>query len=258
MNADQPARREPTRTLELLWGTAAPPSRGPKPALSLSKIVEKAVEIADDDGLAAVSMRRVAEDLGFTTMSLYRYLSSKDELIELMWDAATAPSPDPDDMPERWRDALTWWAQRNLAIFRQHPWFFDIPISGPPMGPNQVRWMECALRALSGTGLSSGEMMGILQLVSTYTLSAGRLELTMSQAASTTGVAPHEWDWLYGQMLAKVVDAGELPTLARLLEEGLFGAPADSPGDEITFGLDVILDGVEALIERRHNREGTT
>jgi AcrR family transcriptional regulator len=153
MSSEQSPPQQPARMLELLWGTVAPPTRGPKPALTLAKIVDTAVQIADTEGLAAVSMRRVAEELGFTTMSLYRYVSSKDDLLELMQDAAAAPPPgvDIDNMPDNWRDAAKWWASNNLMMFRRHPWFMDIPLSGPPMGPNQVRWMERLLRALEPT-----------------------------------------------------------------------------------------------------------
>lgn len=255
MNADQTAKRDPGRTLELLWGTAAPPSRGPKPALSVHQIVQKAVEIADADGLAAVSMRRVAEELGFTTMSLYRYVPSKEDLLELMQEESGSPVPDPDDAPAHWRDAVIWWAERNLDMFRRHPWWVDIPIQRPPMGPNSVRFMECLLRPLEKTGLSPGEMLGILQLVSTYTLSVGRIELSLTQAAEQTGVAPDDWDPLYGQMLDRVVNDDELPALASMIRAGVFSGPpdgtGDDPSDDIRFGLDLILDGIEALITRR-------
>ncbi|NED94263.1 TetR/AcrR family transcriptional regulator [Phytoactinopolyspora alkaliphila] len=253
MSTDHLPPQEPARMLELLWGTTEPPTRGPKPGLSVAKIVETAVRIADEEGLAAVSMRRVAEELGFTTMSLYRYVSSKDDLLELMQDAAAVPSPDIDfdAVPDHWRDAAKWWASNNLVMFRRHPWFMDIPLSGPPMGPNQVRWMERFLRALEPTGLSPGEKMGILTLISTYALSAGRLEHSLTQAASKTGVEPDAWDPLYGEMLAKVIDPVEFPALTEVLQSGIFSGPADSPPDEIAFGLEVILDGVEALIARR-------
>jgi AcrR family transcriptional regulator len=239
--------------LELLWGTVAPPTRGPKPALTLAKIVDTAVQIADTEGLAAVSMRRVAEELGFTTMSLYRYVSSKDDLLELMQDAAAAPPPgvDIDNMPDNWRDAAKWWASNNLMMFRRHPWFMDIPLSGPPMGPNQVRWMERLLRALEPTGLAPGEKMGVLTLISTYALSAGRIELSLTEGASRTGIDPDDWDPLYGEMLAKVIDPVEFPALTQVIASDIFSGPPDTPADDITFGLEVILDGIEALIARR-------
>lgn len=255
MSTEQPAAQHPARMIELLWGTAAPPSRGPRPTLSVAKIVETAVHIADKDGLAAVSMRRVAEELGFTTMSLYRYVSSKEDLLELMQDAAATPPADLDEMPGNWRDAARWWAAQNVAMFRRHPWFLDIPMTAPPMGPNQVHWMEQLLRALAGTGLSSGEKMGVLTLLSTYALSVGRLEVSFTEGASRTGVDPDEWDSVYTQTLSKVVDPDQLPALAGVLRSGMFDGPDDSPDDNLTFGLEVILDGVESLIERRRRQQ---
>ncbi|AYY13283.1 TetR/AcrR family transcriptional regulator [Actinobacteria bacterium YIM 96077] len=221
----------------------------------MAKIVQTAVEIADAEGLTAVSMRRVADELGFTPMSLYRYVPSKDDLLELMQDAAAALPPGVTlaDMPGGWREGTRWWARQTLAMFRHHPWFLDIPLSRPPMGPNHVRWMESFLGAYADTGLSHGEMMGVLQLVSTYTLSAGRIELNLTQASSQTGVAPDEWDPIYGQLLAKVIDPAELPMLARTLRSGVFDTEGTDPADDVEFGLEIILDGVEALIRRRQD-----
>ena len=132
------------RTFELLWGLREQPTRGPKPSLSVEQIVRVAIEIADAEGLGAVSMRRVAERLGVTTMSLYRYVPSKNDLLELMLDAIASPWPDPAEMPDNWRDALHLWAHRNMAVYREHPWLIEYAFSHPPFGPNNIRWMEYA------------------------------------------------------------------------------------------------------------------
>lgn len=253
MSADQPTSRSPARMLELLWDTATPPSRGPKPALSVGRIVQTAVAVADAEGLAAVSMRRVADELGFTTMSLYRYVPSKDDLLELMQDAAAAPPPDADfdAMPSGWREATRWWARQTMQMYRRHPWFLEIPLSRPPMGPNHVRWMDAFLRPYLDTGLHPGELMGILQLVSTYTLSAGRIELNLEQASPQTGLAPHEWEPVYGELLAKVIDPAQLPALSQIVHDGGLLTEGNTPDADVEFGLEIILDGVEALIARR-------
>src|SRR5271170_2440123 len=126
------------------WGVRASPGKGPKPGLSLERIVGAAIRIAVRDGLGAVSMSRVAADLGASTMSLYRYVSAKDELVKLMVDAAfgTPPAIGPD---EGWRSALSRWAWAMRSGFQRHPWVVRIPISGLPILPNEVAWFEQGL-----------------------------------------------------------------------------------------------------------------
>lgn len=241
----------PERTFELLWGTREPPSRGPKPSLSVDRIVEAAVEIADADGLHAVTMRRVAERFGVTTMSLYRYVPSKDELVELMLDAVAAPAPDPEQLPDHWRDALHGWARQNMALFRRRPWALSHSFGTPPMGPNRLRWMECALRAMEGTGLTEDDMMGVLVILSGYILSAAQQELARTQAASRTGVDPEEWERAYGQLLRRVVDDGSHPSLARVVTAGVVDGGGEGPDADFEYGLSFILDGVAALMANR-------
>ncbi|WP_166350438.1 TetR/AcrR family transcriptional regulator [Phytoactinopolyspora limicola] len=268
MSADLPADSYPLRTLELLWGRTAPSSRGPKPTLSVPKIVRTAIGIADEEGLDAVSMRRVAEELGFTTMSIYRHIPSKEDLLDLMQDAAAEfpADVDPESMPADWRAAVHWWARHNITMFRRHPWWLDLPISTPPMGPHHIRWMDLMLRALAPSGLAAEQKLGVLMLISMYTLSVGRLDQSMRRGAVRTGVNPEQWESVYTTMLAEVVDPREFPAVAELVKDRAFTyrgtsvqdpeqlgeVPADPAHDEayqdLAYGLDVILDGIEALI----------
>lgn len=243
--------RNVERTFELLWGMREPPSRGPKPGLSLARIVEVAIEIADAEGLPGLSMRKVAEQLGVTTMSLYRYVPSKDDLVELMFDQAAGAAPDPATRPPHWRDALQEWATQNIAIQRRHTWTSQVPISHPPFGPNNLRWMEYALQAMDGTGLTEHDMMGVLVILAGYVRTQAQLELTLAQAAPHTGVAPEEWNRVYGEMLVKVVTDGRHPALAKVIEAGVFAGPSMGPDEDFEYGLSFILDGVEALIRTR-------
>lgn len=124
-------------SIETAWGLRERPGKGPRPGLSLERIVAAGVRVAAAEGLAAVSMSRVATDLGASTMSLYRYVAAKDELLTLMMDAAAGPPP--ADLPrpgETWRDGLSRWAWAYRAILHEHPWIVRIPISGPPAAPN--------------------------------------------------------------------------------------------------------------------------
>ncbi|MBB5789085.1 TetR/AcrR family transcriptional regulator [Jiangella mangrovi] len=255
MAATDNHRADPNRTLELLWGTLQPPTRGPKPALSLPQIVEAAIEVADAEGVAAVSMRRVADELGFTTMSLYRYVPSKTDLLELMVENAGFIADMPPELTG-WRDQLHWWANDTAEIYRRRRWALDVPLNAPPMGPHQIKRMEQALAALDGTGLSGIEMLAILVVLSGYVRGHAQLATTLADVESRTGTPQEAWDQAYGRMLTEFVDPDQHPTLARIVAEGAFHDPEVDLDDEwlgqdFAFGLDLVLDGIARYIERR-------
>jgi AcrR family transcriptional regulator len=242
---------DPLRSLELLWGIEKKASRGPKPTLSVEQIARAAIEVADAEGLEALSMQRVAERLGFSTMSLYRYVPSKAELIEVMLDVAGGEPPELDMATEGWRPLLERWAEGLLATYRRHPWMVRIALSGPPLGPNQIAWFEAGLRAISKTGLNQGEMISTVQLISVYVRSETRFALELAQAEQHTGVAPEAWGMAYGRLLRTVIDADRFPTLSALIASGVFEEPNGDPDEDLEFGLQRILDGIEILIRRR-------
>lgn len=145
---------DPERLLDLLWGAAEPPKRGPKPSLTVRQIVTTAIEVADAEGLGAVSMHRIGKELDVTPMSLYRYVPSKHDLLELMFDTAVGRPPSDLVGDGPWRAELARWARLQKDFCRRRPWTVELPISGPPMGPNNLAWMNVALEALAGTGLT--------------------------------------------------------------------------------------------------------
>lgn len=246
-------RRDPARTLELLWGTQSPRTRGPKPGLSLERIVETAIKIADTEGLGALSMRRVAEQLGFTTMSLYRYVPSKDELIELAIEAVAGEEIPAPTASTDWRVGLADWARRTIQMYRDHPWVIEVPLNSPPMGPNMITWTERGLATLSDTPLTGGEMIQILVMITGYVRGHAQLTITLSQAEARTGVPEAEWDTAYGQALERAITQGDYPMLARLVSANVFDVEEDDVWLEadFEFGLERILDGIEALITKR-------
>ncbi|MES1171437.1 MAG: TetR/AcrR family transcriptional regulator, partial [Actinomycetota bacterium] len=127
------------RALALAWGVAAAPQRGPKREMSIERIVEAAIAIADESGLGAVSMSAVAARFDMTPMALYRYVSAKDDLVTLMFEYGTGLPPAID--PEApWRASVELWARAQLARFLAHPWLLDIPIEGAPLTPNGLAW----------------------------------------------------------------------------------------------------------------------
>ena len=141
-------------TVELLWGLREPPSRGPKPTLSIGRIAQAAIDIADADGLAAVSMQRVADALDVTKMALYRYLAGKAELLACMIEQAVGDPPDLAHLSGGWRPRLQAWARQMWASWDCHPWLPGATTGDRVMGPRELGWTECAVGALAGTGLS--------------------------------------------------------------------------------------------------------
>jgi AcrR family transcriptional regulator len=231
------------------WGVRAPATKGPKPGLSLDRIVAAALAVADADGLNAVSMNRVAQELGSSAMSLYRYVGSKDELLTLMVDRAlgTIPAPPHD---EDWRAGLARWARASAEAMRAHPWSVRVPITGPPLGPNSVAWFENALRTMRDTSLTEVEKASVVLMLSGY---ARNQVTTMAEVQAhflDAAASPHAAMRSYADTLRRLTDPQRFPALHALLDAGVFDQ-ADPPEDEFEFGLERILDGIEALMRAR-------
>ena len=246
-----PAAARMRRSIELLWGVEQPTrARGPKPGLSIEGIVAAATDLADREGLAALSMARIAKELGFTTMSLYRYVQSKDELLMLITDAAVGPAPDMTGIAG-WRDGLTRWARASRASFQRHPWSLQLPITGPPIAPSSVRWLNAGLEALAGTKLTELEKASTVLLVAGFVRNEVALQrdLTTHEDQQLEAGAPPAGT--YGDLLRLVVRQEELPALHRTIVDGAFDDDGEYGDDEFDFGLQTLLDGIAALVARR-------
>ena len=232
-------------SIEAAWGLRQRPRKGPKPSLDLERIVAAAVKVAASEGLAAVSMSRVAAELGSSAMSLYRYVTAKDELLELMIDSVFDPSVAPAPEGEGWRAGMARWAWTYHDALRRHPWVLRVPISGPPVTPNQIAWLEDGLRSLGGTGLAEGEKMSVILLVSGYVRNEATLAADLAAAAGAGQLMP-----TWSQQLVILTDAERFPALHAALGSGVFDQD-DDPDDEFVFGLERVLDGIEALVRTR-------
>ena len=230
------------------WGVRERPHKGPKPALSLGRIVAAAVRIADADGLDAVSMGRVAAELGAAAMSLYRHVSAKEELLNLMVDAALGDSPDPLADGEGWRSGLSRWAWAMRASIRRHPWAIRIPLDSLPILPHAVAWFEHALACMQDTRLTEARKASVIMLLSGYVRNLAATESDIAAAMQASGLSPDEWMSAYPRMLTKLTDPQRFPALTAFITAGVFDA-ADGPDDEFIFGLDRILDGIEHLVQ---------
>jgi AcrR family transcriptional regulator len=249
-------RGDPVRSMALLWrdGTEQPKGRGPKPGLTVDRIVVAAVELADSEGLAALSMRRVAERLGVGTMSLYTYVPSKAELVDLMFDWACGEVPR-DEVDGDWRAKLAAIARATWDLYRRHPWMLQVvALSRPPLGPNSIAGYDYNLRAVDGIGLTELEMDSVLNLVHVFVQGAARTSIEAAASASDTGQTDAEWWADYAPLLEKVFDAEKYPVAARVgAVAGEAYQSAYDPEHGFRFGLVRILDGVEALVVSRRD-----
>jgi AcrR family transcriptional regulator len=229
------------------WGVRERPHKGPKPALNLARIVEAAVRVADAEGLDAVSMGRVAAELGAAPMSLYRHLSGKEELLELMTDAAWGDPPATPAADEEWRTGLTRWTWAMRANARRHSWVARIALNSLPIMPHQVAWFENALACMAGTGLTEARKGSVIMLLAGYVRNIVATEVEIGAAVVASGLDMSAWMASYSGMLRRLADPQRFPALRKFVEAGVFDV-ADGPDDEFIFGLDRILDGIAALI----------
>jgi len=229
-------------SIELAWGLRDRGRRGPKPGLTLDRIVKAGIKVALTEGVGALSMARVAGELGVGTMSLYRYVAAKDELLTLMVDAALAAPPAAEGESADWRSGLTRWAVGLRDAYRRHPWSLRVPISAPPLGPNNVAWLEHALRALAETPLSEQDKLSCILLISGFVRNDATLTADFAAATGGEPVMPG-----YGRVLGRLTDAERFPALHAAIASGALDDEDDIDA-EFNFGLCRILDGIEALI----------
>ncbi|MEG3627406.1 TetR/AcrR family transcriptional regulator [Streptomyces poriticola] len=241
-----------TRTLELLWDLGPRPSRGPKPGLTLDRIVEAAVQVADAEGLEAVSMRRVATELGTGAMSLYRYVPGKGELLDLMLDRVQRPASGPGTAlgDGTWRSALETLGRETLALYRRHPWLLHVNQSRPMLGPGALDGMEKVLAHIRPMGLTDPELVSALLLVDGYVVGAARTQIYQEEAERRSGLTTTEFFEAQNPVLERVMTTGRYPALMSLSEDTW------SPEfDHFEFGLQRILDGLEMCVDRRRDQD---
>ncbi|MFD8786111.1 TetR/AcrR family transcriptional regulator [Kitasatospora sp. NPDC059599] len=225
-------------TVRLLWGPPAKPTRGPKPALTPERIAAAGVEVADAEGLGAVSMQKVAGLLDFTKMSLYRYVPGKAELVALMVESAVGEPGAPADAAD-WRERLTAWAAQLTDSFARHPWLLDATVGPRVMGPKELMWLERVVAALDGHGLTGPERMDAAVLLAGHVRGIAE----QSRTAGPAGSPEAELLAVLGTVVRQ--HAERYPAVAAAMAE---------PGGRdqaLDFGLERILDGLAALIERR-------
>ncbi|MFC4137990.1 MULTISPECIES: TetR/AcrR family transcriptional regulator [unclassified Microbacterium] len=234
--------------LAAAWGVAEPSGRrGPKPAHSVDEIVAAASSLADEEGIAAASLPRVAAAVGVSTNALYRYVSSKEELIVLVADRAWG---EPPQLPSGdWRAAARSWARRLFERFSARPWLLDVPAT-VPLTPHNAAWLDVLITALEPTGMAPDEMLDCAYLLDSHARYGANLRRSRPTPAALRGAGPERAGtvgavrgFLDEQLRARGLDA-----VARVMKDPSFLAEEPSI-DGFEFGLARILDGIEAHLQ---------
>jgi AcrR family transcriptional regulator len=208
--------------------------------LTAELAVAAAPAIADESGLAAVTMAAVAKRCGFTTMSLYRHVSGKDDLVRRMLDEALGTAPALESTA--WRAGLAQWSREMLDILDRHPWGIDIPITGMLGTHGQLSWLDRGLEALAETPLDEAVKAELVLLLNGYVFWAARLRFQVPDDDEALEIVPPD------------MDMSRYPSLAVALAAGIFEDESSTRDEDFVFGLDRVLDGIEILIQRSSPR----
>jgi AcrR family transcriptional regulator len=241
------------RTLGLLWRrTLGTPqgSRGPKQRVSVDEVIRAAITVADEEGLPAFSMRKVADRLGLKLMSIYTYVPGRSELIGLMVDEVAGERALP---PHRGplRERITGVARQMWDEFHRHPWLLQVENSRPWIGPNVSDRYEWQLAAIEGAGFTDLEMDQVVTLLSGFAAAAARASVDARRTAAQSGISDAEWWALHAPVLERVMPGAAYPISGRVGQAA--GQEYNAIGDpdrSFRFGLDRILDGLADLLDR--------
>ncbi len=252
MSAKDKGASDPAQLLRLLWRSrtgGGAHRHGPKPSLSVDRLVETAVAIADAEGIEAVTVRRLARDMGVAAMSLYTYVANKTDLVELMIDQVYQEPPERPPAEDGWRARVAAVAEDNRALYRRHPWMAEVFSERPPLGPGVLAKYERELRALEGLGLSDVEQDAALTFLLNFVRAAARDEIQAARLQRATAMTNRDWWEAQAEVVAALVDPAAYPTASRVggtAGEAIGGAY--SAASAYDFGLGRVLDGLGQLI----------
>ncbi|MDY7101604.1 MAG: TetR/AcrR family transcriptional regulator [Actinomycetota bacterium] len=260
-------RGDQRRSMELLWSVERAPVRGQRTGLSAEEIVAEAIAVADTEGLDGLSMRKVAERLGRSPMSLYTYVPGKAELLDVMVDRVMAELVGTDPLDGGWRAAVERSARATWAMYERHPWVLRVGRSRAAFGPNELDVYEERLRQLDGLGLSGAEMVRIVVVVDGFVRGSAQEVADARTAERVTGLSDDDW-WnarmpLLEELSTRPEWVERFPVAHRLAAEEAFARPGRVVGDPTPHtvrealdafdsGLRWLLDGIEAFIRSRN------
>ena len=200
--------------VQSIWLRPERSGRGPAPAFDRERLAAAGVALADADGLPAVTMRAVAQALGAGPASLYRYVATREELLELMIDQAVGEVRLPDPRSGRWLDDLLALARANRELYLRHPWLLDATASRSPLGPHAITQLEYGLAALAGLAVPPGTKLEALGVLNAVVAALSRTEAAQRLAGRTLP----QWQQAQQEYLAQAVGTGCHPHLAAALD----------------------------------------
>ncbi|MDX6237002.1 MAG: hypothetical protein QOG10_1817 [Kribbellaceae bacterium] len=229
--------------LGLAWGVHPMQRRGPKPTLTIEQIVATGIQFGDTQGFEAISLQKIAAHLSVSTNAMYRYVSSKDELLVLVADTAWGRAPASILEAGGWREGARAWVQAQADRYAERPWLLDLPIRGAPVTPNLLTWLEVLLQVMAGTGLDQHDALGCVVLFDGYVRSYANLVRQLDASDSAPVQSP-----AVGEFLLPRLQSGGYPLLAAMYANQEY---EDGIDDDLEFGLTRILDGIQVLIDSR-------
>lgn len=245
---------------ELLWDDDVRLGRGPRRAFTRDDVVRAAIGLADRDGLAALTMQAVAQEVGFTAMALYRYFPSKEALIDGIVDAAMGTPPTRVGPKADWREETARWARAKRAMLMARPWLAELPFVAAPHGPNWLHWLEGAVDALSGTGLEANEVFDMLHVLDGYVRGGSDTSISLAKARSR-GISDEAWGAAVAADFMRAINDSRFPVLSRLLTSPSQSRSASLTADSGLMdgldqgyeqGLQRVLDGIQFYMESRN------
>ncbi|MFF9351390.1 TetR/AcrR family transcriptional regulator [Streptomyces sp. NPDC014734] len=246
------------RSMSLLWRGGRPdrPRRGrapgPRPGLSVDTIVTAAIAVADEEGMAALSMRTVGERLGRTAMALYTYVPGKGELLDLMYDAVHVELPGADAYADAadWRAGLTAWARDTLVFLLRHPWVLQVSQARPVLGPHEYAALDTLVRLLNGTGLDAPLVRRLVGTLTHLVRGCAATVAEARQAAAVTGESDEAWWFARSALLGEVAPdfADRWPALSAMEHDSAPRPPSaeDTGSDGRDAGATPLADGGDA------------
>ncbi|AQW56127.1 TetR/AcrR family transcriptional regulator [Streptomyces violaceusniger] len=228
-----------------IWMRPERPAAGRKPTYSRAQITEAAVRIADAEGLEAATMRRIAAEIGTGAMSLYRYVPSRDDLIELMADHLMGEI-DITGMPSGdWRADLTRYANGLRAMWLRHPWVATVQRSLPGFGPNQLLLIERVMGALDAHVSVDGNLR-LMAMLNSHIEGAVREEISTAEEVRRSGLSESEWMARSSPRINQLVSSGKYPIFTKIVTES--HQPHLSRDDQFRNGLEHILDYIAVAL----------
>jgi AcrR family transcriptional regulator len=233
------AGKTPPHYARYAWKSGRKHEAEPNPKLNTRKVIQGAIELVSREGLDRLTIRRLAGQLGFTTMAVYRHIASFNELLILMVDASLGEPPASIGEAVTWQEALQDWGNGLFARYQEHPWVLDLGAPGLPTTPNHVAWVEAFLKAMEDCRLTLQQKMDAALLIDGHVRNIAKLTRRDKAGKIEAGIAAAS-NWL-----PRLLEPEKYPNFLKVLQEGVL---EDATGPELSFGLNSIIAGLEAQL----------